>query len=166
MTKKNQQLNAKSVGRKNASPITKGYKFISVFAIAFNIILVFTLAKPDAYGVAGLAIAQSIVSGVEVFVIGTVMVLRDPKMLDRAFWQTALRMISVTGFTIVAAFMMITLIPLNLNDTGFFVLGFKLGSIMTVTLSVHVAISVIFGFEEAYAVINKAKRFILRPVKI
>lgn len=139
---------------------------ISIFAIALNIILVFTLARPQAYGVAGLALAQSIVSATEVLVIGIVMVMRDPQILDKEFWRSTVRLISVTGFTIITAFMMVTLLPLNLNDTGFFVLGFKLGSIVGVTLVVHVAVSVLFGFEEANSTVRKVRRLILRPIKI
>jgi len=139
---------------------------ISVFAIALNIILVFTLARPEAYGAAGLAIAQSIVSGTEVLVIGTVMILRDKKVLGLDFWQAALRMVSVTGFTIVSAYIMVTLLPLNLSDTGFYVLGFKLGSIVAVTLMVHLAVSIMFGFEEAQNVVSKIEKAVLKPIRI
>ncbi len=139
---------------------------ISVFAIALNIILVFTLARPEAYGAAGLAIAQSIVSATEVFVIGFVMVLRDRQVLDREFWNMSGRLVSVTGFTIVATFIMVTLLPLNLNDTGFFVLGGKLGLISGVAFSVHVAVSAVFGFKEAQNVIDRIKKIVLRPIKI
>lgn len=139
---------------------------ISLFAIALNIILVFTLARPEAYGVGGLALAQSIVSATEVFIIGLVMVMRDKKILDKEFWQMTVRLISVTGFTIVAAFIMITLLPLNLNDTGFFLLGSKLSAISIVTISVHVAMSSVFGFEESRMAIDKVKKIILKPIKV
>ncbi len=139
---------------------------ISLFAIALNIILVFTLARPEAYGVGGLALAQSIVSATEVFIIGFVMVMRDKKILDKEFWQMTVRLISVTGFTIVAAYIMITLLPLNLNDTGFFLLGSKLSAISIVTISVHVAMSSVFGFEESKMAIQKIKKVILKPIKV
>lgn len=139
---------------------------ISVFAIALNIILVFTLARPQAYGAAGLAISQSIVSAAEVFIIGLVMTMRDDKILDKEFWRMTGRLISVTGFTIVTAFIMVTLLPLNLNDTGFFTLGSKLSAIAFVTLSVHVTMSMIFGFEEAKTTLRKIGGVILKPIKI
>lgn len=139
---------------------------ISVFAIMLNIILVFTLARPEAYGAAGLAIAQSVVSGAEVTVLLTVIMLRDRQMFTREFWQSVGRLISVTGFTIVTAFMMVTMIPLELNDRGFFVLSFKFGSIVSVTLLVHVAVSALFGFSEAHSAARKLKKLILRPIKI
>jgi len=58
---------------------------VSVFAIALNIILVFTLAKPNIYDSAGLAIAQSIVAAAEVLVLGLVLWSRDNTFFDRAF---------------------------------------------------------------------------------
>ncbi len=139
---------------------------VSVFAIALNIILVFALARDDTYGLAGLALAQSIVSASEVFIIGLVIVSRDKKMFDKDFWSMTGKLISVTGFTIVAAFTMISLLPLNLNDTGFFVLGSKLGAITLVTFGTHVFVSSLYGFDEGKAVLRKIRDIIYRPVKV
>jgi putative peptidoglycan lipid II flippase len=139
---------------------------VSVFAIALNIILVFALARESAYGAAGLALAQSIVSAAEVFVIGLVIVSRDRKIFNKEFWKMTARLISVTGFTIVAAFIMISILPLNLSDTGFFVLGGKLGLITLVTLSTHIIVSAMYGFEEGKLVLRKIKKFIYRPIKV
>lgn len=139
---------------------------VSVFAIALNIILVFALARDDTYGLAGLALAQSIVSAAEVFVIGLVIVSRDRKMFDKEFWSMTLRLVSVTGFTIVAAFIMISLLPLNLDDTGFFVLGGKLGLITLVTFSTHIIVSALYGFDEGKNVLKKIKSFVYRPIRV
>jgi len=127
---------------------------------------VFTLARPDTYGIAGLAIAQSIVAAAEVFIIGLVIVMRDPKLFNREFWSMTTKLVSVTGFTIVAAFIMITLLPLNLNDKGFFILGAKLGTITAVTFAVHIVVSSFFGFNEGTNVLRKAKKIIYKTVRI
>lgn len=139
---------------------------VSVFAIALNIILVFALARPDAYGAAGLAIAQSIVSAAEVLVIGIVIMIRDPKMFNREFWSMSTKLVSVTGFTIIAAFIMITILPLDLGDRGFFILGGKLSLIAVVTFATHVVVSSLFGFEEGRKVLRKIKYYIYKPLKI
>lgn len=139
---------------------------VSIFAIALNIILVFSLARPDTYGAAGLAIAQSIVSASEVFVLGIVLAYRDRELFNKDFWNMTVKLISVTGFTIVAAFTMITLLPLDLGDRGFFVLGSKLGAIASVTFAVHIGVSSIFGFNEARSAIEKIKKAIYNPIKI
>lgn len=140
---------------------------VSVFAILLNIILVFALASKDTYGAAGLAIAQSVVSASEVVVLLTVIALRDRQLFNKEFWQMVNRLVSVTGFTIVTAYLMANIIfPLELNDKGFFLLGAKLSFIVMSTLGVHVAVSALFGFNEAYIIAAKVKKIVLRPIKI
>jgi putative peptidoglycan lipid II flippase len=138
---------------------------VSVFAIVLNIILVFALARPEAYGAAGLAIAQSIVSMAEVFVIGLVIMTRDPTIFNREFWNMTTRLISVTGFTIVSAFIMISILPLDLNDSGFFLLGSKVAAIALVTFSTHIIVSALFGFDESKKVLAKLKAIVYKPLK-
>ena len=145
---------------------TKTPLFISLFAIALNIFLAYTLSRPDAYGLVGLAIAQSIVAAVEVVILMVVMIIRDPKLLDPYFWAGLLKILSVTGFAVLTAFIMVSLLPLQLTDKGFVTLGVKLAAISGVTFSVYLGVSWLYNLDEATAVIARLKRFILKPVKI
>lgn len=145
---------------------TKTPLFVSLFAIALNVVLSYLLSRPAAYGVVGLALAQSIVAAVEVFILAVVMLLRDHRLFDRYFLGGVVKIFSVTGFSVIATFIMISLFPLNVGDRGFVTLGGKLGSIALVTVLVHVTMSYIFGLEEAKPVVKKARDIILRPVKI
>jgi putative peptidoglycan lipid II flippase len=145
---------------------TKTPLFVSLFAIALNIVLAYTLSRPSAYDVAGLAMAQSFVAAAEVLILFTIMVTRDRKLMDAEFWNGMYRILSVTGFTVMTAFIMLTLLPLNTSDRGFITLGAKLGGISAVTLLVHVGMSALFGLEEAKPVIRRLKRAILVPIKI
>jgi putative peptidoglycan lipid II flippase len=145
---------------------TKTPLFVSIFAIALNIILAFSLARPTAYGVAGLAMAQSLVAVSEVIILLTIMLIRDHRLLDGEFWTGIMRIFSVTGFSIMAAFIMISIFPLRLADTGIITLGAKLGSIALVTLLVHLGVSLLFELQEARPVIRKTKEIILRPIKV
>jgi L-asparagine transporter-like permease len=113
--------------------------------------------------------AQSIVAAVEVFILGTIMLINDFKLFDREFWGGVWRIMSVTGFSVVATYIMISFFPLQADDTGFLTLGVKLGMIALVTGVVHVCLSSLFSLEEAVPVVNKLRRlgrFILKPVKI
>lgn len=139
--------------------------FVSLFAILLNIVLAISLSRPSAYGVAGLAIAQSIVAASEVFVLSAIMLKRDRRLFNRAFWGGVSRIVSVTGFTTVTTFIMVGLLPLQATDKGLVTLGAKLSAITLVTLIVHVMLSSLFGLEEASTVIAKAKSTILRPIK-
>lgn len=139
---------------------------VSLFVIALNVFLAITLSRPSAYGVSGLALAQSIVAAVEVFILSVVMLVRDPKLFDAEFWSGVGRIISVTGFSVVAGFIMISLYPLGINDKGIFELGTKLLLIAGVTFSVHIAVSALFGLDEVKPLFNRLRKIVLKPIKL
>src|SRR5690606_23468346 len=129
--------------------------FVSCFAIALIIVLAWQRSRPWNYGVAGLAMAQSIVASVEVFILGTMMVSKDIKLFDREFWSGVWRIMSVTGFSIVAAYIMVQIFPLQAGDAGFVTLGVKLSLITFVTGATHLSLSWLVVLEEAFPVICK-----------
>lgn len=147
---------------------TKTPLFVSLFAIALNIFLVYTLSKPEprGYGIAGLAIAQSMVATVEVFILLGIMIWRDRRLFTPEFWSGVLRILSVTGFTLITAFIMASVVPHSASDRGFVTLLAKLLFIAVPALVVHVGISSLFGLEEVRPVVNKLKQIILSPVRI
>jgi putative peptidoglycan lipid II flippase len=148
---------------------TKTPLLVSLFTIALNIFLAFTLAKPVAaggYGIAGLAIAQSIVAAVEVFILVSIMYWRDRHLFNLAFWSDLVRTLSVTGFTVLTTYTMVSLVPLLATDRGFATLGSKLLAIVVPTLIVHVVISAIFGLDEVRPVIRRIRQIALKPVRI
>lgn len=139
---------------------------VSVFAIAFNIVLSYNLAKPGAYGVVGLAMAQSIVAAVEVTILSIIMVVRDHKLLDADFVNGLVKIVSVTGFSVIAGYTMISFLPLTLGDTGFVTLGTKFALIAGVTALVHIFVSWVFGLEETRPIVKWLKSIIFRPIKV
>jgi putative peptidoglycan lipid II flippase len=147
---------------------TKTPLFVSLFTIALNIFLAVTLARPapKGYGVAGLALAQSIVAMVEVFVLSSVMLKRDHRLFDADFWGGVWRIISVTGFSVVAAFIMISLYPLGINDRGILTLGSKLVFIAAVTFGVHIAVSALFDLEEVRPIFARLRKLVLKPIQL
>jgi putative peptidoglycan lipid II flippase len=145
---------------------TKTPLFVSLFAIALNIYLVFHLARPSAYGMAGLALSQSIVAATEVVLLFIIMFMKDRYLLNGAFWGSILRIVSVTGFSVVTAFIMVSLLPLGLGDRGIITLGAKFVSIAGVTFIVHIGMSLLFGLEEPKPVIRKLRQILFKPVRI
>jgi peptidoglycan biosynthesis protein MviN/MurJ (putative lipid II flippase) len=77
---------------------------VSIFVIGLNVFLSYTLARTWGYGAEGLAMAQSIVAATEVVVLWSIMLGRDRKLFDRVFWTEIFRIVSVTGFSLVAGF--------------------------------------------------------------
>lgn len=145
---------------------TKTPLFVSLFAIGLNIFLAFRLATPHAYGIIGLALAQSIVAAAEIIVLILVMFLRDPYIFNSAFWGACFRIVSVTGFSVVAAFVMVSFLPLKITDRGFVTLGFKFGFIAAMTMLAHIAVSSLFGLEESSILLRKTKQLILKPIRV
>jgi putative peptidoglycan lipid II flippase len=140
--------------------------FVSFFTIALNISLSVTLARPTSYGVAGLALAQSIVAMVEVIILFVIMLFRDHKLFDANFWDGIWRIVSVTGFSAVAGFIMVSLYPLGAVDRGIFTLGSKLFMIAGVTFAVHVAISALFGLEEVGPIFRRIHKITLGRLRL
>ena len=143
--------------------------FVSLFTIALNIFLAFTLARPishGGYGIIGLAIAESTVATVEVFILFLIMVWRDPHLFTASFWDGVVRIMSVTGFTVITTYILVNIIPLQATDRGFIHLGAKLLFIVIPTLAVHITISWLFGLEEVQPVIAKLKQIVLKPIRV
>lgn len=139
---------------------------VSIFVIAFNIVLAYNLAKPSAYGVAGLAIAQSVVAAVEVVILVAIMIVRDHKLLDADFINGIIKIISVTGFSVIAGYIMISLLPLSFGDTGFVTLVTKFSIIAGVTALVHIVVSALIGLEEVNPIKRKLKQIVFKPIKL
>jgi putative peptidoglycan lipid II flippase len=145
---------------------TKTPLLVSLFTIGLNIFLAYKLSQPDSYGIAGLAMAQSIVAAVEVAILTTIMLVRDRKLFDAEFWHGIIRIMSVTGFSVLAAYTMISFLPLKSTDVGFITFASKLSAIAGVTFLVHLGVSLLYGLNEARPVIDRAKKIILKPIGI
>jgi len=142
---------------------------VSILAITLNIFLAWQLSQPSHYGIAGLAIAQTIVAIVEVVVLFTIMLIKDHKLFDIRFWGGIWRILSVTGFSVVATYIMVQIFPLKIDDRGVFTLGIKFWMIASVTMVVHLTLSSLFGLEEAQPVVAKIKKLLKsarKPVKV
>ena len=145
---------------------TKTPLFISIFTISLNIFLAYFLSRQNSYGVAGLALAQSIVAMVEVAILMTVMLIRDHQLLDKEFWSGCVRIVSVTGFSAIAGYIAVSFFPLGALDRGFITLGAKLGFISLAVFITHIGISALFGLEEVKPIFYRLRRFILRPIRV
>ena len=145
---------------------TKTPLYVSLFTIALNIFLAFSLAKPGSYGITGLALAQSLVAITEVIILGIIMFIRDRKVFTADLRSGVAKLISVTGFTTVAAYIMVNLLPLQIEDKGFVTLVSKFLIITIASFSVHLIVSAMLDMREAKIIFDRAKRIILKPVQI
>jgi len=139
---------------------------VSVFIIMLNVVLAYLFSRPSAYNVEGLALAQSTVAALEVFILVTIMIVKDRQFFTHAFIIGLLRILSVTGFTALVAYLMITGLPLQIKDSGFLTLGTKFVAIAGVSLIVHFVVSYAFGLDEVNPIIKKLKMISNRILKI
>jgi putative peptidoglycan lipid II flippase len=137
---------------------------VSVFTIGLNIALAALLARKDSYGIAGLALSASLASMAEVVVLCAIMVIRDRGLLNMRFWGGVGRIISVGGFSMLAGYLAVGFFPLGANDMGL-ALAEKLGFIAGVVFVVHVALSGLFGLEEARPIFTGIKRLTLGRIR-
>lgn len=145
---------------------TKTPLYVSIFAIGLNIILAILLARPSAYGIVGLPLAQVIVAIAEVFVLGFLLLKRLPGTLDRVFVGALWRMLSAFGLTFWVTYLLRrTLFELGAQDRGFFTIVPKLTLLGLVVLCVYVLISWIFRLEEVNPIISKARTIIFKPIR-
>lgn len=137
---------------------------VSVVVILLNIFLAYSLSRPSNYGLAGLALAQSIVAMVEVGILLVIMLWRDRKLFDIPFIGAVARITSVTGFSVVTASTYAALQPLGIDDDGLTVFV-KLVTLTLFTFGAHIGLSALFGLEEVRPVFAKVKKIILKPIK-
>ncbi len=91
------------------------------------------------------------------------MVIRDRGLLNMVFWSGVMRIVSASGFSLVAGYITVASFPLGANDIGFGI-AIKLGLIALVTFIVHVLVSGLFGLDEARPIFTWIRRrIILRP---
>lgn len=147
---------------------TKTPLIVSLFVIALNVYLAITLARPQpvGYGVDGLAMAQSIVAMVQVIILGAIMIRRDRKLLNKYFWDGVGRIISVTGFSVITAYIMVSFYPLGARDRGVITLGTKLFLITAATFVVHVFVSNLLGLDEAKPIVRRIRKIVLAPIHL
>ncbi len=71
----------------------------------------------------------------------------------------------MSGFSLLAGYIAVTLFPLGINDRGFVTLGVKLAFIVVVTFSVHILMSGLFDLEETRPIFKALKNLVLKPLK-
>jgi hypothetical protein len=94
------------------------------------------------------------------------MLIRDHHIFNASFWSDVFRTLSVTGFTVLTTYTMVSVVPLLATDRGFATLGSKLLIVVIPTFVVHIGVSAIFGLEEVQPVLKRIRAIALKPVRI
>lgn len=141
---------------------------VSIYAIGLNVFLAIFLVLPIGFGlgIAGLAIAQSVVAVVEVTILLSIMQKRHEKIFTFDLVKVFARM-GIAGFmSSVFMYSLVILFPLRATDVGFFTIVPKFGIIVAATLSSYVMFSFLLRLTEPKPIIKKLMQLVFRPVKI
>lgn len=136
---------------------TKTPLYISIFAIALNIVLAVWFTMSLGMGAYGLAWAQSFVAFVEVMILFYVMSRRIPGLFDFVFVRAIMRMASATGFMAIISYITVQIFQLAVSDQGFLATFPKFMIIVIVSLSSYVLFSKLLKLSEADPIINRFK---------
>lgn len=146
---------------------TKTPLYISIFAVGLNIVLAILLARPSAYGLIGLPLAQVIASIVEVFILLSLLLKRFPGTLDRVFLGALWRMLSAFGITFWTTWILRReLFELGAQDRGFLTIVPKLGLLCSIVMLLYIIISWLFKLEEVEPIIAKLRTILFKPIRL
>ena len=147
---------------------TKTPLIVSIYAIGLNVFLAIFLVLPVGLGlgIAGLAIAQSVVAIVEVTILLSIMQKRHDKLLTAELIGVFARMLFAGVLRAVLMYALVILFPLRATDVGFFAIVPKFALIVGATLASYVFFSYLLRLQEPKPVIDRAMKIIFRPVKI
>jgi putative peptidoglycan lipid II flippase len=136
---------------------TKTPLYISIFAIALNIILAVWFTMNLGMGAYGLAWAQSFVAFVEVMILFFVMSRRIPGLFDLVFVHAIMRMASATAFMAIISYITVQIFQLGAHDQSFLATFPKFAVIVAISLSSYVLFSKMLKLSEADPIINRVK---------
>lgn len=141
--------------------------YVSIFAIALNVGLAILWARPSAYGVIGLPLAQVVASAAEVIILTSILIKRFPGVLNRNFFGALWRMLSAFGITFSFAWLLRSgLFELGADDRGFFTIMPKLGVLCAAVILIYVLISWAFRLKEVQPLMAKIRALVFKPIRL
>ena len=144
---------------------TKTPFIISIIAVGSTMLLSVLFYKLG-FGAVGLGYSQSIGAIFEItLLLITLQKKSKNKLINKAFWQSVLKMIVATAIAGAVAYSMVKFIPLMATDTSIFVTLPKFFIITIISLTAYIAASYFLGLEEAEPIINWIKKVVFRNAK-
>lgn len=143
---------------------TKTPLYVSIFAIALNVILAVWFTQRLDLGVYGIAWASVIVSVIEILILFFIMSRRIKGLFDKVFIHAVARMASATGFMGIITYWLVRTLPLLANGRGIASTAPRFIIIATISLSAYVLICWALRLPEADPFIRRAKKLMFNQV--
>jgi len=145
---------------------TKTPLYISIFTISLNIGLAIWFSMGLSMGVYGLAWAAVIVSAVEVGILFFIMSRRINGLFDTVFVNAVTRMASAAGFMAIAAYILVSMFPLNAADQSFFSSFPKFTLIVGSSAVVYIIICRLFRIEEVNPILKRIRTILFKEPSV
>ncbi|GHU07733.1 putative lipid II flippase MurJ [Alphaproteobacteria bacterium] len=145
---------------------TKTPMIISLCSVAISIGLAFWFTLGLGLGAFGLAWAQVIWAALEIIALFVVMNIRIPKLFDREFGLTVLKMLIATALMSVVTYTLVSVMDLRFADQNILMVLPQLAVIGLASAVIYVVLSKLFRLSEANPVIDRIKRIILPKPKV
>jgi putative peptidoglycan lipid II flippase len=144
---------------------TKTPLYVSIFAIALNVVLAIWFTTVLDWGPYGLAWAQSIVAMVEVILLFAIMSRQLPDLFDAQFMHAVGRMLGATALMGVISYILVQLFQLQEVDQKFLETFPKFVVIVIVSLGAYVWFSRLFKLSEVNPVIKRVQSLLFGRAK-
>lgn len=139
--------------------------YVSMSAIILNVALSFGLSS--AYGVVGLAMAQSIVAAVETVALVLMLQQRLGTIGLASIWRGLSRMLIAGSIMAGVTYIVVSRVePLYANDVGFTAVGPKFFNIVFIALASYLIPCYLLNLDEANKFVGKLKVQILKPLNL
>lgn len=144
---------------------TKTPLFVSFASVAINIGLSYYLSR--SMGITGLALAASIVAGLETIILSIILRHRLGNIGEKSILSSLLRM-SIAGVVMATAvrYMIRDVLPLYSGDLGFATIAPKFIIIMLVAAATYLLTCYLLRLKEAKTMVHRIVDVILRPLDL
>jgi putative peptidoglycan lipid II flippase len=145
---------------------TKTPLIVSIVSIGTNIVLAIALTRVLNIGPEGLAIAQTIATGLEVLILLSILQVKsNRRLLNRDFWSAIARMVFASVIAGCMTYSAVKFFPLMATDNSFLATFPKFFIIAAIGLGTYLIAAYFLNLSEVKPVVNKITKIIFRNVK-
>jgi putative peptidoglycan lipid II flippase len=139
---------------------TKTPLYISIFTISLNVALAVLFSQRLNMGIYGLALAQSLVAAVEVFILFAIISRRVPKIFDKYFMNGITKIVLSALLMSLMTIVALTIVGPAIADQGFAILFPKFMFVAIASFIAYILVGRLLKLEEAEQILGRIRSII------
>lgn len=143
---------------------TKTPLFSSVISMIVDIVCAVFFIQKLGMGIEALAIAQTISAIVESGILLVVLIRQNRGLIDWSFVKGVCKIILVSLAVGVLTYLLVTILPLTVDDISFFSIFPKFGFICIVSITSYLALSYLLKMDEAKVIFRRLKKLLFNTL--